>query len=74
MPSRRLRGAVGRGTAVKKVLRCGDVVPGCAEEVHADDEAEILRQAAEHAREAHGLKEIDKATLERVRAAIRTER
>ena len=57
---------------MEKVLRCGDVVPGCAAEVHAGTEEEVLRQAAEHARQAHGLERIDKVTLDRVRAAIRT--
>jgi len=59
---------------VKRALRCADVAPGCAAEVQADDEAEILQQAAEHAREAHGRQRSDTATLERVRAAIRTGR
>jgi predicted small metal-binding protein len=53
------------------VLKCGDVVASCAAEVHATTEDEIPRQAAEHARQAHGLEHIDAATLERVRAAIR---
>lgn len=56
---------------MEKVLRCGDVVPGCEAEVHAATDEEILRQAAEHARQAHGLERIDKPTLDRVRAAIR---
>ncbi len=59
---------------MKRALRCADVAPGCAAEVQADDEAEILQQAAEHAREAHGRQRSDTATLERVRAAIRTGR
>jgi predicted small metal-binding protein len=58
---------------MEKVLRCGDVVPGCAAEVRAGTEEEVLRQAAEHARQAHGLEHVDKATLDRARAAIRTQ-
>ena len=56
---------------MQKVLRCNDVVPGCDAEVRGSSDEEILRQAVEHAREAHGLKEIDAATAEAVRAAIR---
>ena len=59
---------------MEKVLLCGDVVPGCDAEVHAATEEEILRQAAEHARQAHGFERIDQATLERVKAAIHTKR
>jgi predicted small metal-binding protein len=56
---------------MEKALKCGDVVPGCAAEVHAATEDEILRQAAEHARTVHGLERMDEATVARVRAAIR---
>lgn len=59
---------------MKRALQCADVAPGCAAEGQADDETETLRQAAEHAREAHGRQRSDTATLERVRAAIRTGR
>ena len=58
---------------MEKVLRCGDVIPGCAAEAHAGTEEEVLPQAAEHARQAHGLERIDTTTLDRVRAAIRTQ-
>ncbi len=54
-----------------KTLRCDDVVPGCAAEVRAGSEEEVLRQAAEHARTAHGLQQIDADTAARVKAAIR---
>jgi predicted small metal-binding protein len=56
-----------------KLLRCADVVPGCPAEVRADDDADLMRQVAEHARSAHGLEEIDPETARRVQAAIRAE-
>ena len=54
------------------VLRCDEIVPGCADVIHADTEEEVIRDAAEHARHAHGLKEIDAATVAKVKAAIRS--
>ena len=56
---------------MEKVLRCNDVVPGCDAEVRGSSDEEILRQAVEHARAAHGMNEIDAATAEAVRNAIK---
>lgn len=53
-------------------LKCGDVVPGCPAEINAESEDEVMRQAAEHARTAHGLTDLDDATISAVRGAIRT--
>lgn len=40
-----------------KVLRCGDLVPGCSctALVEGKDVAEVLAKAQEHARVAHGM-------------------
>jgi predicted small metal-binding protein len=54
-----------------KVLRCGELFPGCAVEARGETEEEILKQAAEHARRDHGVAQIDPATLAKVKAAIR---
>jgi predicted small metal-binding protein len=56
-----------------KVLRCNDVIPGCATEVRAESDDEVMRQVAEHAREVHGLATIDRGTAEKLKAAIRAE-
>ena len=56
---------------MERVLRCGDLMPGCPAEVHAANDEEIMRQAAEHARTAHGLEQIDAATAQAALAAIR---
>jgi len=38
-----------------KVLKCGDLMPGCDFEARGETEQEILQSAATHAKEAHGL-------------------
>jgi predicted small metal-binding protein len=55
---------------MERLLRCGDLMPGCPAEVRATTDDEIMHQATEHARTAHGLEEIDAATAQAVRAAI----
>jgi predicted small metal-binding protein len=54
-----------------KVLRCGDLFPGCSIEARGETEEDILTQAATHAKRDHGVSEIDAATLAKVKAAIR---
>jgi len=55
-----------------KVLKCGELFPGCAVEARGETEEEILKQAAEHAKRDHGVSQIDPATLAKVKAAIRS--
>lgn len=55
-----------------KELRCGDIMPGCDFVVEGEDEAEVMSKAAEHAREKHGLDEIDDETAKKVRSQIRS--
>ncbi|HYE90925.1 MAG: DUF1059 domain-containing protein [Candidatus Rokubacteria bacterium] len=54
-----------------KVLKCGELFPGCSIEARGETEDEILQQAAAHAKRDHGVKEIDAATLAKVKGAIR---
>jgi predicted small metal-binding protein len=54
-----------------KELCCGDVIPGCDHVMRAETEEEVLAKGADHARAAHGIEEIDEATMEKVKAAIR---
>lgn len=56
-----------------KVLRCRDVGFDCDFEVRAQTEEELLKQAADHARTVHEMKEIPEEVLVKVRAAIRDE-
>ena len=51
-------------------LKCGDIVEGCAAEITSDSIDDVMRQAAEHAADAHGLSDLDDATVEKVKAAI----
>lgn len=55
-----------------KVLRCGELFPGCSIEARGETEEDVLKQAAEHARRDHGVTQIDAGTLAKVKAAIRT--
>jgi predicted small metal-binding protein len=41
-----------------KVLKCGDINPGCNFEIKADSEHDVLRKAAEHAKTAHHIENI----------------
>jgi len=52
-----------------KVLRCADLVKGCSFEARGTEE-EILKQAAPHAKQAHGL-EATPELVAAVRKAIR---
>ena len=56
-----------------KVLRCNDLMPGCPYEAKGATEDEVLVQAAEHAKTAHGLSEIPAVLLPQVKGAIRDE-
>lgn len=40
---------------MSKVLKCGDLMPGCDFQAKGETEDEILQQAAEHAKEVHGI-------------------
>lgn len=56
-----------------KVLKCNQIFLGCGHVVRTDTEDELLRLAADHVREVHGVTEIDDATVRTVRAAITDE-
>jgi len=57
---------------MSKVLRCGELFPGCSIEARGETDEDILEQAAQHARKDHGVAQIDADTLAKVKAAIRT--
>lgn len=56
-----------------KVLNCRDVGFDCEGVIRADSEDEVMRQAAEHVRDVHGLDQITPEVAEQVRAQIRDE-
>ncbi len=53
-----------------KQFACGSVVPGCQAVFVAEEEDEILRQVAEHARADHGMTDIPDDLVASVRANI----
>lgn len=54
-----------------KILRCGDLMPGCNAVVEGKDIAEVMAKAAEHAKTAHGMTPIPPAVAAKVQAAIK---
>ena len=58
---------------MRKSLACGAVVPGCNFVARADTEEELLRKAAEHARNAHGLDRLSEPLVAKIKGAIREE-
>ena len=53
-----------------KELHCADVGFDCEETIHGESEEEVMAMAADHARDVHGLNEIDEPTGEKIRAQI----
>lgn len=51
-------------------LECRKLFEGCEAVVEAETTDEVLRQAAEHARDVHGLEEVDPATEQAIRSGI----
>ena len=56
-----------------KVLCCNDLMPGCAFEARGTSEEEVLGEAAEHAKIAHGMTEIPEEVVSALRGAIHDE-
>jgi predicted small metal-binding protein len=59
------------GRAMAKVLRCGDLMPGCNAVIEGNDEAEVMAKGAEHAKTAHKMTAIPPAMAAKVKAAIK---
>ena len=53
-----------------KILKCGDLMPGCNAVIEGKD-AEVLAKAAEHPRKAHGTSAIPPDVAAKVKAAIK---
>ena len=52
-------------------LECNDIFPGCEAVVNTETERELMSQVVAHAGSVHGVEEVDAATAEKVKAAIR---
>lgn len=54
-----------------KKFACGDVVNGCDWSATANDEAELFKKIAEHAKHDHGMSEIPDEIISKVRSKIK---
>jgi len=54
-----------------KILRCGDLMPGCNAVVEGKDVAEVMAKAAEHAKKTHGMTTIPPEVAAKAKAAIK---
>ena len=56
-----------------KEYQCGSLVPGCDWHTRHEQEAEVMRRAAQHLRETHG-QEVRETTVDAIRSRIETVR
>jgi predicted small metal-binding protein len=56
-----------------RLFECGTLVPGCAWHTRADDEAEVVRRAVEHMRQAHGEQLIRESMVANIKSRVREE-
>jgi predicted small metal-binding protein len=54
-----------------KQLRCGDLMPGCNAVIEGQDEAEVMKKGAEHAKTAHGMANMPPDMAKKVQGAIK---
>ncbi len=54
-----------------KILKCGDLMPGCNAVIEGKDVAEVMAKAADHAKKAHGMATIPPDVAAKVKAAIK---
>lgn len=57
-----------------KVVTCRDVGVDCDFVARGETEQEVLKKCTEHARSAHGMKELPAELLAKVKVAIREEK
>lgn len=53
-----------------RLFECGTLVPGCDWRTRADSDAEIVRRAVEHMRQAHGETLIRENMVDNIKARI----
>jgi predicted small metal-binding protein len=54
-----------------KSIQCRDLFPGCEFHAEAATEAELLRKAADHAAQVHGITQLTDEVIAKVRGCIR---
>jgi predicted small metal-binding protein len=57
-----------------KVIKCRDVGVDCDFEARGQTEQEVMKKCADHARSAHGMKELPAELAAKVKAAIHEEK
>jgi len=58
---------------IMRLFECGTLVPGCAWHTRADSDAEVVRRAVEHLKNAHGETTIRENMVDNIKARIRDE-
>jgi predicted small metal-binding protein len=53
-----------------RVLHCADAGFECDKTIEGESDDEVMSKAADHAREAHGLDEVDEETSAKLRSLI----
>lgn len=53
-----------------KEFHCGTLVPGCDWHTRDEEEAEVMRRAVEHMREAHGEVVIRETMIDAIRSRV----
>lgn len=56
-----------------RLFECGNLVPGCEWHTRASEDAEVVRRAVEHLRQAHGETIIRENMVENIKHRIRDE-
>jgi len=53
-----------------RLFECGSLVPGCEWHTRANDDAEVVRRAVEHMRNAHGETIIRESMVDHIKERI----
>ena len=53
-----------------RLFECGSLVPGCSWHTRANEDAEVVRRAVEHMRDAHGETIIRENMVEHIKERI----
>ncbi len=54
-----------------KMMKCGDLMPGCNAVIEGKDDNEVMAKATEHAKQRHGVKTVSPDMAAKVKAAIK---
>jgi len=60
-----------RTQPMAKMMKCGDLMPGCNAVIEGKDDNEVMAKASEHAKMKHGVKTVLPDMAAKVRAAIK---